>query len=97
LSSFNLFKIKTRIKGEATRTVAGSEPYSTMSGLMTRIKRALPVGPAQFEKGRGLMKSGIAFGIGGAILGCYALEWKLVLQYLPYYNGKYPKSEEEEK
>lgn len=67
-----------------------------MSGvgqMLQPVKKAvisiLPVGPSHFEQGKRYIRSGIAFGAGGALLGCYFLEWKAVLQYLPYYNGKY--------
>ena len=57
--------------------------------MLQPLLKALPVGPAQVEMAKGLQRSKVIFGIGAAILGCYAFEWKLVLQYLPYYNGKY--------
>lgn len=31
----------------------------------------------------------MAFGITGFVLLCYVTEWRVVLQYVPYYNGKY--------
>lgn len=32
---------------------------------------------------------GLAFGVTGFVLMCYVTEWRAVLQYVPYYNGKY--------
>ena len=66
-----------------------------MSGLLAYVKKLLPVGAEQVAAGKALIKSGAAFGVGGAILGCYMLEWKAVLQFLPYYNGKYAGSDKE--
>ena len=70
-----------------------------MSGInqvLEPLKKAVssvsPVGPSHFEQARRYVRSGVAFGVGGAILGCYFLEWKAVLQFLPYYNGKYKSS-----
>uniref|UniRef100_A0A2S2R466 Uncharacterized protein n=1 Tax=Sipha flava TaxID=143950 RepID=A0A2S2R466_9HEMI len=34
-------------------------------------------------------QSGLAFGVTGFVLVCYVTEWRTVLQYVPYYNGKY--------
>jgi hypothetical protein len=31
----------------------------------------------------------LAFGVTGFVLVCYVTEWRTVLQYVPYYNGKY--------
>ncbi|RZB39045.1 UCR 6-4kD domain containing protein [Asbolus verrucosus] len=33
--------------------------------------------------------SAAAFGATAAIGVCYATDWKLILQYLPFYNGKF--------
>ncbi|VVC44366.1 Cytochrome b-c1 complex subunit 10 [Cinara cedri] len=33
--------------------------------------------------------TGLAYGVAGFVLLCYVTEWRAVLQYLPYYNGKY--------
>lgn len=52
------------------------------------------LGGQQVAVAKSLVKSGAAFGVGGALLGCYLLEWKAILRFLPYYNGKYPKSED---
>ena len=60
-----------------------------MSGLMRSLTKALPVGGEQMARAKAYAKGGAAFGIGGAILGCYMLEWKAILRFLPYYNGKY--------
>ena len=57
-------------------------------------KPLLPVGPAHAEQLRRYLRSGVFFGAAGAVLGCYMMEWKAVLQYLPYYNGKYKVEEE---
>ena len=57
--------------------------------VMQAVKPMVPIGPKQFESLKLYRRSAILFGFGGAVLGCYALEWKAVLQYLPYYNGKY--------
>lgn len=41
--------------------------------------------------------SGLAFGVTGFVLLCYFTEWRAVLQYVPYYNGKYKQLEIDEK
>ncbi|XP_060839692.1 uncharacterized protein LOC132920953 [Rhopalosiphum padi] len=33
--------------------------------------------------------SGLSFGVTGFVLLCYVTEWRTVLQFFPYYNGKY--------
>ena len=57
--------------------------------LIKAASSVSPVGPRQLEVAKRYGKSAALFGFGGAVLGCYFLEWKAVLQYLPYYNGKY--------
>lgn len=39
--------------------------------------------------------SAAVFGASAGVAVTYFTDWKLVLQYLPYYNGKFPKEEEE--
>ncbi|XP_022915738.1 cytochrome b-c1 complex subunit 10-like [Onthophagus taurus] len=39
------------------------------------------------------VSSGVTFGAAAGIGMCYFTEWKTVLQFLPYYNGKYVKDE----
>lgn len=41
-------------------------------------------------------QSGLAFGVTGFVLLCYVTEWRAVLQYVPYYNGKYSQMEIDE-
>uniref|UniRef100_A0A2S2P9H4 Uncharacterized protein n=1 Tax=Schizaphis graminum TaxID=13262 RepID=A0A2S2P9H4_SCHGA len=40
--------------------------------------------------------SGLSFGVTGFVLLCYVTEWRTVLQYFPYYNGKYRQLEIED-
>lgn len=35
----------------------------------------------------------LAYGVAGSVLMCYVTEWRAVLQYIPYYNGKYKELE----
>lgn len=44
---------------------------------------------------RGL--SGLSFGVTSFVLLCYVTEWRAVLQYCPYYNGKYKQLDIEDK
>lgn len=40
--------------------------------------------------------SGLAFGVTSFVLLCYVTEWRTVLQFCPYYNGKYRQMEIED-
>ena len=60
-----------------------------MSGIVSTIVKALPLGGEHLARAKAYAKGGAVFGAGGAILGCYLLEWKAILRFLPYYNGKY--------
>ena len=65
-----------------------------MTGSKSSLMKSLPIGPKQLESLKLYRNSAILFGVGGSILACYALEWKAVLRFLPYYNGKYKDSED---
>ncbi|CAI6348216.1 unnamed protein product [Macrosiphum euphorbiae] len=41
--------------------------------------------------------SGLSFGVTSFVLLCYVTEWRTVLQFCPYYNGKYNQLEIEDK
>ncbi|XP_050520600.1 uncharacterized protein LOC126894019 [Daktulosphaira vitifoliae] len=41
--------------------------------------------------------SGMAYGVTGFVILCYMTEWRTVLQYVPYYNGKYAQITEKER
>lgn len=40
--------------------------------------------------------SGLAFGVTSFVLVSYVTEWRTVLQYVPYYNGRYKELQENE-
>ncbi|XP_025204344.1 uncharacterized protein LOC112601120 [Melanaphis sacchari] len=40
--------------------------------------------------------SGLSFGVTSFVLLCYMTEWRTVLQFFPYYNGKYSQLEIED-
>ncbi|XP_003245805.1 uncharacterized protein LOC100575061 [Acyrthosiphon pisum] len=41
--------------------------------------------------------SGLSFGVTSFVLLCYVTEWRTVLQFCPYYNGKYNQLDIEDK
>ena len=57
--------------------------------MIAAAKPLSPLGPQHIERFKKYGRGAAFFGLSGAILGCYMLEWKAVLQFLPYYNGKY--------
>ncbi|EFX76718.1 hypothetical protein DAPPUDRAFT_322097 [Daphnia pulex] len=38
---------------------------------------------------KAMIPSAVGYGSAAAALGLYLTDWKLVLQYLPFYNGKF--------
>ncbi|KAK4871965.1 hypothetical protein RN001_016089 [Aquatica leii] len=54
-----------------------------MSGLLSRF------GKRHIELATRWMGSATAFGATAGLLVLYVTDFKTVLQYLPYYNGKY--------
>lgn len=55
------------------------------------------LGPKHFSIFRNFISSLAIYTVSFAILGIYITDFKTVLQYLPYYNGKYPKPQEQTK
>ncbi|XP_026464192.1 cytochrome b-c1 complex subunit 10-like [Ctenocephalides felis] len=47
------------------------------------------LGSKHIEQAKQWVGTSAGFGLAGAYALCYFTDWKLVLQYLPYYNGKY--------
>ncbi|CAH0562159.1 unnamed protein product [Brassicogethes aeneus] len=47
------------------------------------------IGKKQIEIMSRWIGTSMAFGATAGLGVCYATDWKLVLQYLPYYNGKF--------
>ena len=66
-----------------------SQVAKLLEPVLAAVKPLSPLGPSHLERIKQYVRSGTFFGVSGAVLGCYMLEWKAVLQYLPYYNGKY--------
>ena len=73
----------------AKRPKMSAYAKTIVANLQKSVFAMSPLGPKQIEQGRGLLKSAVPFGIAGVALGCYVMEWKAVLRFLPYYNGKY--------
>ncbi|XP_030746022.1 uncharacterized protein LOC115874866 [Sitophilus oryzae] len=46
-------------------------------------------GPKQYEAMSHYKVTFAAYGVASLLSICYICEWKAVLQYLPFYNGKY--------
>merc|ERR1712135_66912 len=61
--------------------------------LATQLAKNSPIGPHHVAVAKQYGKSVACFGFAGAVLGCYLMEWKAVLQFVPYYNGKYAEKE----
>lgn len=55
------------------------------------------LGPKHYGIFRNYIPSLITYTIATAIFSVYLMEWKAVLQYLPYYNGRYAEPEKEKK
>ncbi|XP_077515732.1 cytochrome b-c1 complex subunit 10-like [Amblyomma americanum] len=48
-----------------------------------------PIGPRLIQLFKAWSGSAAVYGATGAVAITYFTEWKAVLQYLPFYNGKY--------
>ena len=46
-------------------------------------------GPAQKARARALAPGAAAFGVAAGIGFCWALDWKVVMRYFPYYGSIY--------
>ncbi|XP_050053014.1 uncharacterized protein LOC126548940 [Aphis gossypii] len=68
--------------------------------IMSRInKKGIPLTPMSKKTMPSLYKttvalkkwglSGLSFGVTSFVLLCYMTEWRAVLKFFPYYNGKY--------
>ena len=58
------------------------------SGFLGSLHSAY--GPAQKARARALAPGAAAFGIAAGIGFCWALDWKVVMEYFPYYGSIYP-------
>ncbi|KAJ8924756.1 hypothetical protein NQ315_000909 [Exocentrus adspersus] len=69
----------------------------SLPGAATKLSLPGPlksIGKKQIEIASQWLGSGIAFGTTAGLGVCYFTDWKVVLQYLPYYNGKFKEAEE---
>lgn len=88
---------------EDTKPKAGQKPKPGSSKVPQEPLVEFPhflrvIGPKQIRIAMFYIPSAICYTISSLILATYTCEWKDVLQYMPYYNGKYqPKETETEK
>nr|CAH0101041.1 unnamed protein product [Daphnia galeata] len=45
--------------------------------------------PLTIQALKAMIPSAVGYGAAAAALGLYITDWKLVLQYMPFYNGKF--------
>lgn len=53
------------------------------------------IGPKHVNAAKGFIPSMLFYGVASLIGIIYICDWKTVLQYMPYYNGKYPTKKDE--
>ncbi|XP_050432473.1 uncharacterized protein LOC126840641 [Adelges cooleyi] len=71
--------------------------YKTAPVLMPKSKKIMITLNRNIASLKTWGVSGMIYGVTGFVLLCYMTEWRAVLQYVPYYNGKYGDLVEEER
>jgi len=49
-----------------------------------------PPGARQFEQAKNWIGSGVAFGATAFGALCYFSDWRVIVNWIPFYNGKFP-------
>lgn len=62
--------------------------------MIEKILSKLPVGPKHLQQLQAWVPSLTVFGAGAATLGVYITDWKVITQFIPFYNGKIKEEEE---
>ncbi|CAH1112619.1 unnamed protein product [Psylliodes chrysocephalus] len=65
-----------------------------MSGAAAASKLALPgplkaIGKKHIEIASQWVGSAMVFGATAGVTLCYATDWRVIVDYIPYYNGKF--------